>query len=271
MRAAPALGALTLALAGCAATPLPPPRELLLAQRVLARAAASPFATEAAAEVGAAEAALTQAERAHAASPGSGDAFDDAYVALRTAQKALVAGRYEADRIALEKARGAAQRLEADGARREAFFASLARRRAARAEAQAELRRAHREALERARGPRTQILEQADTTVFRMSAEELFLPGTSLLRDGAMERLGALGRGLAAAPPYTLRVSVLNDVEGFKSAAAILAERRRIRVERTLRAYGVPEAAFLKPERPPPGAQIDVVVIEPTLPLSPDE
>lgn len=259
------------ALAGCAAVSLPPPPALLAAQRVLARAEEAPFAAEASAELAAAEAALTAAERAQVTHPGSALAAEEAYVALRTAEKAAVAARYAADRIALEKARGQARRLEADLARRAAFLASLARRHAAQAAAQAALREAHRAALAQASGPTTQVLERPGLSVFRLPAEELFLPGTSLLRDGAAPRLSALCRCLGAAPPYTLRVSILDDVDGFKTPAVVLAERRRRRVEQTLRAHGVPEEAFLPPERSPaPGAQVDVVVVEPALPLPPD-
>ncbi|MFT3768689.1 MAG: hypothetical protein QM820_24850 [Minicystis sp.] len=268
MRGAPAL---ILGLAGCAVAPLPPP-ELLDAQRVLARAAASPFAPEAAAEITAAEALLTQAEREHEAHPGSARAADGAYVALRAAEKAVIAGRYAADRIALEKARGAAFRLAADLERRDAFLASLARRHAAQAAAQAALREAHRGALERARGPMTQIVERPDALVFRLSPDELFLPGTSLLRDGAEPRLAALCHCLGERPPYAVRLAILCDVEGFKTAPAILAARRLARVQEALRAHGVPEEAFLPPERhPPPGTQIDVMIVEPALPLPADE
>jgi hypothetical protein len=257
---------------GCAVPPLPPPRALLAAQRTLARAEEAPFAGEVAGELAAAEAALSAAERAEAAHPGSALAAEEAYVALRTAEKAAVAARYAADRIALEKARGQARRLEADLARREAFLASLARRHAAQAAAQTALREAHRAALRRARGPTTQIVEQPGVEVFRLSAEELFLPGTSLLRDGAAPRLAALCHCLIAAPPYAVRLAILDDVEGFKAPAVLLAERRRQRIEATLRAHGVPEGAFLPPApRPPPGAQVDVMVVEPALPLPPDD
>jgi outer membrane protein OmpA-like peptidoglycan-associated protein len=266
-----ALAPLLAALAGCA-VPIAPPRDLLDAQRVLARAEASPFADAAATEIAEAEAALTAAEKAHAARPGSARAADGAYVALRAAEAAEIAGRCAAERIALEKARGAASHFASDLERRDAFFASLARRRAAQARAQAELREAHRAALERARGPKTELFERGDALVFRIAVEEIFLPGTSLLRDGAAPRLAALAHALTAALPVLVRVAIVNDADGFKTPAAVLGERRARRVHDLLRAFGVPAGVLLPPERRPlPGAQVDVIVIEPELPLPADE
>ncbi|APR80635.1 Hypothetical protein A7982_05982 [Minicystis rosea] len=262
--------ALLLGLSGCASGSLLPAGDLLTAQRTLAQAAESPFASEATSEIGAAESALTQAEREHETHPGSVRAADAAYVALRAAEKAMVTSRVAAERIALEKARGAALRLQADLERRDAFFASLARRRAAQAQAEIDLREAHRAALARASGPSTQIVERPAAFVFRVPVEEMFLPGTSLLRDGAAAQLASLCRCLVA--PYTVQIVVADDLDGVHTSAATLAARRRLRVHQIMRGYGVPESAFLPPERwPLPGTQVDVIVGEPAIPLPADE
>jgi hypothetical protein len=267
MRAA---AALILVLTGCA-VPLRPPRDLLEAEATLARAQASPFADQAADEIREAEAVLTAAERAARARPGMAATDDDAYVALRAAEKAEIAARYAAERIALEKERGAAERLSADIERRDAFFTSLARRRAARDEAEAALRARRREALERAQGPHTQLLERPDGLLFRFSADDLFLPGTSLLRDGAEDRLAHLCHCLTRTLPLLLRLSVLDDVEGFKTAPVVLAARRAQRLRDVLRAHGVPEDCLLPCEKHPPlGTEVDLLVLDPALPLPAD-
>jgi hypothetical protein len=257
-------------LAGCASAPRPP-GDLAVAESVLARAEASPFAPEASAEIDDAEALLTQAEQEGAADPGSERAAEDAYVARRAAEKAVIASRYAAHRIALAAARVAMDRLEADRTRRDALLASLARRRAAQAEAQAALHQAHRAALERAAGPGAQIVERPSALVLRIPADTLFLRGTSLLRDGAEPLLTALARALEQVPPFELRIEVPDEPLGYKLAPPVVATRRRARVQALLRARGVPEDAILSHvTQPPPGTQIDLVVIEPPLPLPPD-
>jgi hypothetical protein len=246
--------------------PARPPADLVAAQRTLGGAMAAPFAEEAAEEIGAAEIALTSAERAHAAHPFAADALDDAYVARRAAEKAAAAIVVSAERRALAEARAMAARLAADRDRRAAFFASIARRRAARAEAAAALEQRHREAIAAA-GLR--VLHRGDAAVVRFAAEELFLPGTSLLRDGAEDRLAALARALMASPPFQIAIAVLDDVEGYRTAPPLLASRRAQRLRETLAAHGVPEEALLA-ARPAPGTQIDLAVVEPELPLPPD-
>jgi hypothetical protein len=104
--------------------------------------------------------------------------------------------------------------------------------------------------------------------VMRLPMETIFLPGTSLLRDGAEARLAALAMALRRGPACDVRVDVLDDVDGFRTDAFLLAERRRNRVHDVLRTHGIPAGAFAKPlSRPPPGAQVDVTVIE--RPISP--
>jgi len=116
----------------------------------------------------------------------------------------------------------------------------------------------------RARG----VEERADALVFRLSVGEVFLPGTSLLCTGAEDRLAALARALVVTPPVEVRLQVLDDVEGFRTSPALLAARRLQRLHDTLRAHGVPTAVFLPPERhAPPGAQVDIVVIDPPVAL----
>lgn len=268
MRAAPLL----LLLAGCALPVAGPPRDLVDAARTLARAEASPFAAEARREIAEAEEALTSAEQAQRARPGSQAAADDAYVALRMAEKAVIAGRYAAERTALEKARAMAERLSADLERRDAFFAGMARRRAAEEKAQQAIREIHRKALARVRWAAVAIEEQPSAILFRLSAETLFLPGTSLLRDGGEARLAALAAALRTSPPCLVRLQIQDDVEGFHTGPALLAERRRNRVHDVLCAYGVAEDAFLPyVRRPPPGTQIDVLAIDPVVPLPADD
>lgn len=268
MRRAPI--ALLLAIAGCAPAATGPSPELVLAQRALGRATDSTFADRATEEIIEAEQALTMAEREHMAHPGSVRADDEAYVALRAAEKAFFAGRSEAAREALQRARRAASHLAKDLARREAFLASLARRRAAQAEAREEGRRALREALEGARASGARIVERDGAIVLRFSAEQLFLRGTSLLRDGAEDRLAHIAVCLAKAPPFELRLAVVDDVEGFRTSPAMLASRRYERLREALCARGVPAAAFLSRHvRPPSETQIDIVVNAPDPPLPP--
>lgn len=270
-----ARGALSTAiLAGCAAMACAPvdarpPRDLVAASSALARAEASPFAEEAAAAIADAEAALEEAEREAVEHPRR--AADSAYVARRMAERARFAAQYEAEREALEKARAAALRLGAELERREAEARAIAAREKALAEASAARQKARRAALEGARGEVGVVLERGEGFVFRLPAEALFLPGTSLLRDGAVPRLAALAAALRNGAPCDVRIDVVEDVEGFRTRADLLASRRRTRVHDLLRAYGIPAAAFARPLRHPPcGTQVDVVVIERPISVAPE-
>lgn len=264
MRAA---AALLVSVVGCAGA-RPPSPDLLIAQRVLARAYVAPFAPLAREEIAAAEDAIESAEEAHAVDPGSVGCDDDAYVARRAAELSLLAGRCAAAREALFKARRAANHLAADLARRDAFFAELSRRREAQARAHEDLRLANRAAITAALGPGARLLDRPDALVVRFASEDLFIRGTSLLKSGAELHLDALCRGLASAPSYAIGIDVLDDVEGVRSAPALLAARRRARIADTLRGCGVPDEVIVpSAARPPPGAQIDVLVITPEPPL----
>jgi hypothetical protein len=264
MRAAACL----LLLAGCASAPRLPPPELVLAQRALARVEDGPFASFAGEEIVEAEALLTAAERAH--ERGSPSAGDDAYVAWRAAERAFIAGRYAAAREALFKARRAARHLADDVDRRASFFASLARRRAAKAALVAERRRAMLDALRRVEPAGAFVAPGPDAIVVRFSTEGLFLRGTSLFRDGGEDRLGALCEALAGAPPFELRLAIVDDVEGFHTAPLTLASRRYARVLAALRARKATAHAQIARLLPSPGAQVDVIVVLPDPPLPPD-
>lgn len=259
------------ALLGCAAPAVSMPRDLLDAQRELARAQTGPFADAVVEDLRDAERELAMAERTQAAHPGSARAADDAYAALRAAEKARVAGRCAAARQALEHARRGAARLREALIRRRATLAELARKRQEDARLRDALRRAHRALLERVRGPDAEVLERADAYLFRIPAERVFLPGTSILRGNAELRLAALAGALASGPPLQVRLQMPNDFAGFKISASLLGSRRLQRVHDTLRAHGVPAAAFLPAVRhPPPGAQVDVIVMTPPLDVAPD-
>lgn len=253
-----------LALAGAAgcATVTPPPRPdsaaaraqiLVLAQDHLADDAGDAWTD--------AEEALAAAERA----TGTPRANDAAYVALRKAARARLAALHARERQALEQARAEVRRLGDDDARREAFFTDLARRREADAAALVLATRARRRALDGAGAsdPDSAVVPSAGGIVFRTAAEALFLPGTSLLRDGAEPRLSALASALRRPPACEVRVQVLDDVDGRRTGAARLAARRSARVHDALLAHGVPPDAFVPPLRhPPPGTQVDVIVEE---------
>ena len=266
MRWPPALPLLlALALAGCAAQESLPPRDLVAATHALAVAQASPYADAATEELADAEALLTAAERDQALRPTSFRAADSAYLARRAAELARLAGVYAADREALDKARSAAENLRAALVRRDALIAAVERRREDDTQARAALHRAHLRALETARGLDAEIVERPDGLVFRLSVEQTFLPGTSLLRTGADDRLASLARALASAPrPLEIRLQVLDDLPGAGTGAALLAARRLQRLHDVLRRRGVPAGVFLAPRRhPPPGAQVDVLVEDP--------
>lgn len=165
MRRVPAWAALAGAVgcAGCAAVVPGPPGDLLKAQSELGRVWASPQTEWAPDEIAEADAALDQAEATFGAalrdSGSRWNAEDDAYVALRMAQRARIAMLYEAEREALRKARGAVRRLTDDGERRQASLVDQANRRRALEEARARVATARRAALERARRAGDQILD----------------------------------------------------------------------------------------------------------------
>jgi hypothetical protein len=207
-------------------------------------------------------AALSLALAGAAGCAGPAAPASDSYVAQREIVQARLDALYQADREALEKARAAARRLAADAARRAAFFADMERRRRDEDEAQARLHAARRAALEGARGD-AEVIERPPGLLFRLAAEALFLPGTSLLCAGADARLAALADALCREPACDVRLVVLDDVDGFRTDAWQLAERRVRRVEDALRAHGVPGGAFLPgPRRVAAGTQVDVLVDE---------
>jgi len=228
---------------------------------------ASPQAEWAPGEIAEAEAALDQAEATFgAALRGSGsrwNAEDDAYVALRMAERARIAMLYEAEREALQKARGAVRRLTDYGERRQASSVDLAHRRRALEEARAQIATARRAALERARRAGDQILDRPEGLLFRIGAEHLFLAGTSLLGGEAGARLDALAEALRSGPPCDVLLQVLDDVEGLRFSNEALAQRRWEHLHDALVARGVPSDAFARPLRYAPfGTQVDVLVIE---------
>jgi len=242
-------------------------RDLLEAQGELGRLWASPQADLAPAEIAEAEAALLQAESAHEAAlrgiGGRWDAEDDAYVARRMAERARIATLYEAEREALWKARGAVRRLTEESERRRARLEGLAQHRRAVAEERARVATARRAALERARRNGDKLLERPEGLLLRIAPEHLFLPGTSLLRDTADERLDALAEALRSGPACDVLLQVLDDVPGERISPERLAHRRWSRLHDALVARGVPAEAFARPLRYAPfGTQVDVLVIE---------
>lgn len=247
--------------AGCATAAPPPHPDLAAARAQLVMLAEGPLAEADRDARTDAEEALAAAEQA-SGTPGAGEA---AYVALRKAEQARLAALLARERLALAHARAEVRRLGDDDARREAFFADLARQRRADADHLVLATRARRRALDEAGAadPASAVVPSARGIVFRTAAEAIFLPGTSLLRDGAAPRLAALAAALRRAPACDVRVQVLNDVDGRRTGAARLAARRRVRVQGALLALGVPRGAFVPPLRhPPPGTQVDVIVEE---------
>jgi outer membrane protein OmpA-like peptidoglycan-associated protein len=260
--------------AGCAGPVAPPPRDLDLVQARsdLQRVATSYGSDGAADAIAQAEEALDAAAEALFDGRRSARQRDDAvYVAVRKVEQARLTALHATARAALFHARTAAHHLADDLARREAFFADLARRRRAESDARVSLSIARRSALEAARVAGETIVDRRDGLLFRVPAETLFLPGTSLLRSGAEPRLVALAAALREGATCDVCIQVLDDVDGFRSEPWRLAERRRARIKDVLHRQGVPAEAFLpSPSRPTPGAQVDVLVRErrPALPAA---
>jgi outer membrane protein OmpA-like peptidoglycan-associated protein len=259
--------ALAGAVAGACVPSTPPPRaeagapDLAAARAGIRGLAGGPLAEEAPEALAEAEQAVSEAERA-LQTPGAGDA---AYVALRKVESARLAAIHAHEALTLWRARAEVRRLAEAEARRAALRAELARRREADALALAAAAQARRRAFAEALGDDSggAILEGAEGIGVRIAAEALFLPGTSLLRDGAALRLAAVAAALRVPPACDVRVEVLDDVEGRRADPARLAARRRQRVRDVLVAHGVPAGAFLSPRRTvPAGVQIDVLAAE---------
>jgi hypothetical protein len=233
--------------------------ELAAARAELLHAAARPLEGDARDAWIEAEEALAVAE-AGAAHPGAEDA---AYVALRLSQRARLATLYVAEHEALVKARATVRRLGDDDERRLAFLAALDQDRRAAVEERRRIHEVHRAALS-ASGVGGVILDRPEGLLLRIPADDIFLPGTSLLRSGAEERLAALAAVLGAGSSKgSLCLVMLDDVEGTRTDAAVLAVRRRERVMESLTARGVPADAFVTPPRlPPPGTEVDVLWME---------
>ncbi len=271
MRRVAALSLALVGAAGCAGPAASQPRDLVQVRAELRRVAQGYDGEGARAAIAEAEAALDAADEADELHPDTGAADDAAYVARRLVEQARLAVLHAADRDALFHARAAARNLAADLARREAFFADLGRRREAAAEDLARLSAARRDALERARDTEEQLLDRPPGLLFRVPAEALFLPGTSLLRSGAEARLASLAAALHGGPACDVCLQILDDVDGFRSEAWRLADRRRDRIHDVLRRHGVPAEAFVASRsRPPRGAQVDLLVLERPLPSGDD-
>ena len=185
-------------------------------------------------------------------------------VAVRMVERARLAALHAADREALDHARAAVRNLAADTARREAFFADLARRRGAAADARARLSATRRAALEGACDAAEELLDRPEGLLFRLPVEgDLPAPHLAppLGRRGAPRR--ARRRAPPGPPPVTCASRCSTTPTAFRAEPWHLAERRRQRICDALSRHGVPSDAFLASRSPvASGTQIDVLVIE---------
>lgn len=246
---------------GCAAPPRTP-ADLPAARAALEEARRSPFAAEAREALLDASASLARAERDQRREPGSPEAFDSAYVALRDAERARVSGLYAAERAALAAQRAAVSRREQEIVERDARAREQARQLDAHRRAREARDAARREALARANTGGSIERDPAGTRL-RISADAVFWPGSAVVRVDSYASLGAIAAALRAGPPCSVTIEVLDDAEGYGLDPRALAHRRKIRLVEALTARGV-RADVFEPStrRPPRGVELDIVITE---------
>jgi outer membrane protein OmpA-like peptidoglycan-associated protein len=257
---------LALAAVGGCATTRPAssvvPRDLVEARAAASRASASPNANMACDELREAELALEAAEAAQRDDPEAGATRDLAYLALRKAERARIAGIYAAELQALENARAAVTRLQVNLGRREAAVEENQRQLESMLEAKERAIGRLERSLADASGPTGALRRDGTGYVVVIPSEAFFEWRQTRLRPRAGAQLDAIAGALTAAEGQRVVIAVSADSAGERFDRGLdapgLAKRQAERIRDQLRARGVEAVVEARGEK---GAAASVEIL----------
>ncbi len=235
------LGALALAVAGCAHTV---PSELVNARAAYERSANGPAARLVPAELHIAREALAKAERSFKDEPKSYRARDLAYVAERKCQAADALASIAADQGKTVQAKDDFSTTQGEIVKQTRADltdtkASLTETKASLGETRATLDRTHA-ALMEALAKLAAVKEEPRGMVITLSGSVLFKSGESSLLASANNRLGQVADALLANRESSLVVEGHTDSQGSDSSNMALSQRRADTVRNFLIGRGYP-------------------------------
>jgi outer membrane protein OmpA-like peptidoglycan-associated protein len=234
---------------GCASTPQPS-KELLDAREVYARSEKGKAREYNPAALHEAKTALDKAEHAFKEDPGSDEARDEAYIALRRAERADIEGSTNSWQDRETKARDAAAQSQAKSL--EKAQAELA---VARQELQQEkVAREAADAKAKEVLAKLQAKEDERGTVITLSGNVLFASGKSALLPGAMNSLEQVAEAIRNQKDKKVLIEGHTDSRGTEATNQALSKARADSVGAYLSAHGVTSdritTAGLGPSRP---------------------
>jgi outer membrane protein OmpA-like peptidoglycan-associated protein len=220
---------------GCASTPQPS-KELVDARDVYSRAESGKAREYNPAALHDAKVALDKAEQAFENDPGSDNARDAAYIALRRAERADVEGATNAWQEREAKARDAANQAQAKSLEKAQGELAVARQ-------QLQEEKTAREAAE-ARAKETlaklEAKEEARGTVITLSGNVLFASNKSALLPGAQSRLEQVADAIRNRNDKHVLIEGHTDSKGSAATNEALSKARADAVGAYLTSRGVP-------------------------------
>jgi len=247
--AASSLGLLAIgSLSGCASSP--PPRELLDARAVYARAKQGPASHLTPASLHEAKVALDKAERAYSDEPESATTQDLAYIAERKAQLSETEAAAMASKQTADQAVAMAKEAQSNAAQSTQGQLNQARQQLSTMGEQAEGDRAAREEAERIAQEAIQKYAAAHADMIKMEGrgvvitvpgEVLFGVGKSTLHPAAQARLDEVALALKGQEGHEITVEGYTDSQGAEDMNQRLSETRAESVKKYLVSKGVPE------------------------------
>ncbi|HKP57392.1 MAG TPA: OmpA family protein [Polyangiales bacterium] len=234
---------------GCASTPQPS-KELIDAREVYARSEKGKAREYNPAALHEAKTALDKAEHAFKDDPGSDTARDEAYIALRRAERADIEGSTSAWQDRETKARDAAAQSQAKNLEKTQAELAVARQELA----QEKIAREAADAKAKEVLAKLQAKEDERGTVITLSGNVLFASGKSALLPGAMTSLEQVAEAIRNQKDKKVLIEGHTDSRGTEAANQALSKARADSVGAYLSAHGVPSdritTAGLGPSRP---------------------
>jgi outer membrane protein OmpA-like peptidoglycan-associated protein len=246
--------ATTLAAAGCATTQ--PPKELVDAREAYARSEHGKARQYNPAALHEAKVELDKAEAAFNDDPGSERTRDEAYIALRRAERAEVEANTMQWQQRQEKARAEMNQAQAKGYQKAQSELAAARQqleqeKAAREQAEA---RSKETLAKLAAANAAQVKEEARGTVITLAGGVLFASGKSQLMPSAQNSLNQVADALKEAQDKKILIEGHTDSRGSATLNQNLSKARADAVASYLESQGVPQdritTAGLGPSRP---------------------
>ena len=234
---------------GCASTPQPS-KELLDARDVYARSEKGKAREYNPAALHEAKTALDKAEHAFKDDPGSDEARDEAYIALRRAERADIEGSTSSWQDRETKARDAATQSQAKSLEKAQADLAMARQELQ----QEKIAREAADAKAKEVLAKLQAKEDERGTVITLSGNVLFASGKSALLPGAMTSLEQVAEAVRNQKDKKVLIEGHTDSRGTEATNQALSKARADSVGAYLGAHGVPSdritTAGLGPSRP---------------------